>query len=241
MDLSCSTSGPRAAKAIHRRVFCHRITVNLQKYLTRFFLATYVLYGLPAFAVPSPSLAVDRKHWGFWLAGSDTSPAILSSVPRKFGLAGIQLAEDVLVTRHFRLEYTCDFIPVLVIHQPRESRLGYFGPGALERINQPGKSIWGMGVAPAGFRLNVAADHPLFPFLAISTGGAFTTEKIPYQIPGGTTFNFFFQMGGGLRWKITPKRDLLFGYSWWHMSNGRLAVVNPGVDANLFYFTCLFS
>ena len=156
-------------------------------------------------------------------------------------MAAIQMSEDILVTRQMRLEYTCDFIPVLIVHQPRESRLAYLGPGALDRINQPSQSIWGMGVAPVGLRLNVGANHPIFPFLALSTGGAYTTEKIPYQIPGGTCFNFLFQMGGGLRWKMTPTQDLLFGFSWWHVSNGRIAVVNPGMDANLWYLTYLFS
>jgi len=215
--------------------------MNIRTILSSSLLIGCLLYGGVTYADPAPTEAAHRMHWGFWLAGSDTTPAILSRVPRKFGIAAIQMSEDLLVTPLIRLEYTCDFIPVLIVHQPHESRLAYLGPGALEQINQTDKSIWGMGVAPMGLRLNLGTNHSLFPFLALSTGGAYTTEKIPYQIPGGTSFNFLFQMGGGLRWKMTPKQDLLFGFSWWHISNGRIAVVNPGVDANLWYFTYLFS
>jgi hypothetical protein len=181
------------------------------------------------------------RQWGIWFAGSDSTPAILARVQRKFGIAAIQISESILEVRPLRLEYTCDFIPVLIVHQPSESRVGYFGPGALDTIHQPAKSIWGMGVAPVGLRLNVAPTRAVFPYFAVSTGAAYTTEKIPFQVPGGTNLNFLFQLGGGVRWRISPHQDLLFGFSWWHMSNGRLAAVNPGMDANLWSLTYLFS
>jgi hypothetical protein len=55
-------------------------------------------------------------------------------------------------------------------------------------------------------------------------------------MPEGTTrFSFTAQSGVGLRLHVAPRRALLLGYRFHHLSNGDRAETNPGVNSNLVY------
>ena len=63
-------------------------------------------------------------------------------------------------------------------------------------------------------------------------GGVWFTRQAPVLY--SRAFNFTFEFGGGLLWRIGPSRTLRAGYKFHHFSNAKTAPRNPGVDAEVF-------
>ena len=47
-------------------------------------------------------------------------------------------------------------------------------------------------------------------------------------------FNYTFEVGGGVLWRIRPRDSLRIGYKFHHLSNLFTAPQNPGIDGAVF-------
>jgi len=63
----------------------------------------------------------------------------------------------------------------------------------------------------------------------------------PIPSERGAQVNFTFNVGAGVRVVLTPDLLLSAGYRYHHLSNGFRGQINPGVDANLLYFSVSFA
>jgi hypothetical protein len=200
-----------------------------------FFWAGILLtsFGRPSHASP---------RIGFWGGGAPGSPEVISHIPsRQLGIAAVQWGWDVGRWRSLRLTYTADLVPLVLIAQPREEgRYLFTQSGEIRNVHQGPQIVYGAGALPVGWRLTFRRESRVAPFLAGAGGFLLTTKKVPYQVPDGTAYNFMFHVGGGVQIAKVGGCDLLFGYSWWHLSNARLTRINPGIDENLFYAGLLF-
>lgn len=99
---------------------------------------------------------------------------------------------------------------------------------------------WTMGeaISPFGMQWNFRPDRKLQPFLSSHGGYMYSTKEIPVDSAG--SFNFTFDVGGGLELYRTRTRSIRVEYRYHHISNGNTATRNPGIDNGLFQVTYLF-
>jgi len=99
---------------------------------------------------------------------------------------------------------------------------------------------WTIGEAfsPIGFQWNFRPRHKLQPFLVGHGGEMYSTRPIPVAEAG--SFNFTFDIGGGLELYRTKSSSVRAEYRFHHISNSYTAAENPGIDSGLFQITYAF-
>lgn len=207
--------------------------------------------GAAALAVPAQSPAAsasshalgDGDHeFGVWGGGSLDSPTLWGKYEdAKFGKVGLRYAYVLWTNDALALKYTVDAVPVAVLNYERfvfVSGTGALGSLALRRDR---KTVYGAGLAPVGFQLNVRRRERVQPFLQASGGFLYFPEDVPEARSlvepnrHGAQFNFTADFGGGVQVLTDGRRALTVGYRYHHLSNWYRAPFNPGFDANLFY------
>jgi hypothetical protein len=98
--------------------------------------------------------------------------------------------------------------------------------------------VFGGGISPVGFRWNFRPHHTLQPLLVGHGGFIESVDAIP--IRDAASFNFTFDIGGGLEWYRTPAHSLRFEFRLHHISNKETAPRNPGIESPLFQFSWAF-
>lgn len=136
------------------------------------------------------------------------------------------------------LTYTVDVIPVLRLSASAES-IDPAPPDRPPAVREANVETYGTGISPAGLRLTFRAAKRVQPFLAGSAGLLYLGQPVPSE--RGKQINFIFDVGTGVRIVLSPDLLLSAGYRYYHLSNGFRGQINPGVDANLFYFGVSFS
>jgi hypothetical protein len=132
--------------------------------------------------------------------------------------------------------------PVILCHPPPyayEFADGYVTYAGTETLSCHGRR-WTIGEAmsPVGLQWNFHPASRLQPFLICHGGYMFSTREIPVTAAG--SFNFTFDIGGGLELYRTPSRSLRLEYRYHHISNDETANVNPGIDNGLVQVTYSF-
>lgn len=130
------------------------------------------------------------------------------------------------INRHL-LKYTAEFRLYAAYTYP-----------AVEPSPEPTSTLRGFGISPLGFQFNFYGDGKIQPFLRTSTGLMYLNGPFPDE--RGTRTNFTFGLGGGMEFILTEHTSLSLGYSFLHLSNGEIGLVNPGIDSSLFYLSLTF-
>ena len=94
------------------------------------------------------------------------------------------------------------------------------------------------GLSPLGTRFNFRPRSRWQPTANVLTGLLLSAKKIPIDSAG--SFNFTFELGGGLEYFRTESQSVRFEYQFQHFSNAYTASSNPGVDSGLFKVTYTF-
>lgn len=80
------------------------------------------------------------------------------------------------------------------------------------------------GGAVAAWEVEFTARHYFFEIgklscgLDVTGGGSLASRNVP---PGGTSTNWIWGFGPMFEYPLSEKADLLFGYQWRHLSNGK--------------------
>jgi len=180
----------------------------------------------------SPPDGQPRHDFQFF-AGYSPAPATLigTATGRRFVAAGFSYGYRCWIWRSASLSYTATTMPAAILLQPSEV---VFVAGNRERF-RPSHAVYGFGVAPLGFTLDIGHARKLDPFVETIEGVIASTEPIPENQPNASGLNFFFALGGGIRWKTARRTALRFGYRFLHISNAETTNFNPRVDNNVFY------
>jgi hypothetical protein len=110
------------------------------------------------------------------------------------------------------LELLVEIAPLLVLRQPER--------------------VLGVAASPVFLRWNFVGSGRLRPFAELSGGLLITSQDVPAKT---TRLNFIDQAGFGVRLGIGPKRAVVIGYRFQHISNGGRVRPNPGANFNLLY------
>jgi hypothetical protein len=194
-----------------------------------FVVSVFVLMSV--FAAPRPAaggqptsdyrLVPGMNEFGLWGGGSPDSFDFIGTVEnRELLLFGLRYGRVLGAWEFVSLEYTLDIIPAAVVFEPDSVRRG-------------SSTIYGAGLSPLGFKLNIGQESWIKPFLAAAVGFLYFEKDIP--VPRSSRFNFTPELGLGVQFFLAPKRALTLGYKWHHMSNANTGRSNPGMDSHVFY------
>jgi hypothetical protein len=181
---------------------------------------------LPAILRAGLCSADDRRprHDFQLVAGYSPASATLigTATDRRLVLAGFAYSYRCWSWNSVSLSYTAAAMPAAILIQPYEG-------------NVPAHAVYGFAVAPVGFTFALARKRRLHPFIETAGGIVASTEPIPENQPDASGLNFFFDLGGGVRWRVGERGAVSLGYRFLHISNAGTTSFNPGVDNNVFY------
>jgi Lipid A 3-O-deacylase (PagL) len=194
--------------------------------------------------------AARRGAWELWGGIGNRSPqwGILGETPdMRLGLIalrwtrpiGARTAADELPV----LEWHIDLVPLARLSPPLVSLRGsgvpcqraalcvlppdsYAGTG----LFPPGAPS-GFGVSPLGLTRRFHRAGPISPWLGITGGALFFSERVPTT--QASRFNFTASGELGLRFGAPTEPGITVAYRFHHISNGGTAGENPGVASHL--------
>jgi len=150
---------------------------------------------------------------------------------RRFAFLSLKYGRVIGTTRGVTYEYLFEAAPYVVAinNEVWKDRPAKEYESGTRRTNTVGISI-----QPAGFRFVFLPERRLRPYAQTSAGFIFTRKPIP--VPQSTNYNFVGDFGGGMMFSITKRNVLKAGYRYYHISNMNIGEINPGYNANMFYF-----
>ncbi len=160
--------------------------------------------------------------WGGVSASEPNVIAMSSDV--RLSLLGLRYGHRFYNGRHLAMTYTANFLPVMLVSQPR----------VFEGIPLGGREmVYGAGFTPLGARFNLRPTRRWQPFVDMGVGAAVFSRPVPY--PDAAKFNFLAELGGGVQYFQRNGHALTFGYKLHHISNAARVRENPGIDSNMLY------
>ena len=175
--------------------------------------------AVPLFAgLCSPAPANWPRHEFQFFAGYSPASSTLigTETDRRFITAGFTYEHRCWIWNSMSLSYTGTLMPAAILLEPRHA-------------------VYGFGIAPLGFTLDLMRTRRIHPFVETIEGLIASTEPIPETGPDASGLNFLIDLGGGIRWSVRRHRAVTFGYRFLHISNAGTTDFNPGVDNNVFY------
>lgn len=166
------------------------------------FPALAVVFALPC--ILQAGLCFDRngqaRHDFQFFAGYSPASATLigTAVDRRLALAGFAYSYRCWGWNSVSVSYTVAAMPAAILVQPNEG-------------NVPMHAVYGFAVAPVGFMFELARKRPAHPFIETTGGIVASAEPIPENQPNASGLNFFFDLGGGIRWRVGERGAVSLG------------------------------
>lgn len=177
-----------------------------------------------------------KNEFGVWAGYSPDSPHLIGvTSERQLGLLAVRYARTLWQNQSLSLQYTIDILPLELVLQPKILAINT-NPPRTTFITGSREYVYGGGINPIGFKVNLLRRHRLQPFFASSAGFIATVNPVPIDVSGEPQFNFQFDFQGGLqRYNSSRTRAWTLGYKLLHISNANRADLNPGMDAHVIF------
>ncbi len=180
---------------------------------------TFLFLAIPAMAgICSSNSASDTRHnFQFFAGYSPVSTTLIgTTTDRRFFMAGFGYSYRCWIWSGVSISYSGELMPAAVLLEPDHA-------------------VYGFAITPLGFTAEFGRHRRVHPFVETDEGIIASSDPIPISVYGATGLNFLIDLGGGIRIKAGPRREISLGYKYLHISNGFTSPVNPGVDNNVFY------
>ena len=149
---------------------------------------------------------------------------------------GVRGSAPVLGLKALTLAYAPEVVPILVVSNNPTYRTAVVSQGGVSRLTEVADGtapVYGFGFSPFGLEAQVRTGERVQLFGAVAAGMVWFTRDVP--VANSRTFNYTFELGGGLLWEYGARKRLRFGYMFHHLSNAWTAEQNPGLDGDVFY------
>jgi hypothetical protein len=178
------------------------------------------------------TLEKNKNEFGLWTGSSLGLPAALGgSQNRKIPLLiGLRYGRVLITSKQVGLEYTFDVVPVAVVSGPKG---GFSNPGGVASPGGGRDYAYGIGFIPVGFKLFVAPEHRVKPYLTVSSGPFYFITQVP--VPNSARFNFLSTAGGGVQIFVSSRRAITVEYRIGHLSNAGVGNLNPGFNSSTIH------
>jgi hypothetical protein len=215
------------------------------------FLPTLLLLPRALDGQTNPSVepgtpATDSHEVGVWQVGPIIGIARNSPVRSNLGATpgrdhlflGVQALTPILRFGSLHLSYGVQLLPLVLI-SGREAPVNYRG-----RVTDDGQipgppRAYAAGISPFGIELATPQKSRVSLSGAAAAGALVFTR--PYPVPEANQINFTLEYGGAVRVRTGAGTWVQLGYKYHHLSNAYLARSNPGVDANVWYASYLWT
>lgn len=195
-------------------------------------------------APPAPSPV--SSQLGVWQVGpvvaiARNSPtrSFLGSTPGRDHLfLGAQALTPILRFGPLHLSYGVQLYPLVRIGG-RAAPIGYQGAVTHDGEIPGPSSAYAIGLSPFGLEVATPRRSRMSAFGGAAAGALAFTR--PFPVPEANRINFTLEYGGGVRLRTRTGEWLQIGYKYHHLSNAYLARSNPGVDANVWYASYLWT
>lgn len=183
--------------------------------------------------------APQQRQWrvgGFLGAAhnSPVNPALGVTPGRDHFFIGLQAQTTILNLRALRVSYGAQVVPALVV-RGRTAPIGYEYAFPTDRDGLiPGSNhTYAFGMSP--FALEVAAPLGSRVGVYVATAAGLLIFTRPFPVPEAQQANFTLEYGGGVLVRTGDRQWIQAGYKYHHLSNAFYNLVNPGLDAHVFY------
>jgi len=178
------------------------------------------------------TLEKNKNEFGAWAGSSLGLPAALGgSRDRKIPLLiGLRYGRVLSAGKYAALEYTLDLVPVAVVSGPKG---GFSNPGGVASPGGGRDYAYGAGVIPVGFKMFVAPQHRIKPYVTVSSGPFYFSKQVP--VPNSAQFNFLSTGGGGIQIFLSERRAISIEYRVGHLSNAGVGNLNPGFNSSTIH------
>jgi hypothetical protein len=148
-------------------------------------------------------------------------------------LLGIHAAVPLRRGVRWAFCYAPEVVPLLVVTNNPDYRTVPGEDGEGPTTVEDGRSAApGIALAPIGLEFQWTARPRLGLYAAGALGGVWFGRQVP--VVDSRAFNFTFEFGAGIRWRLGERTWLRTGYKFHHLSNAKTAPENPGLDAMVF-------
>jgi len=148
-------------------------------------------------------------------------------------LLGIHATVTLVEGARWAFSYAPEVVPLFVLsNNPTYVRAQPAGTDVLGVVESGSSLVTGVAVSPIGLETRVRLTRRVAVYGAGAMGGIWFTREVP--VLDSRSFNFTFEFGGGLQWRLSSRNWLRAGYKFHHLSNAYTAPNNPGVDAEMF-------
>ena len=178
------------------------------------------------------TLEKNKNEFGAWAGSSLGLPAAPGgSRDRKIPLLiGLRYGRVLGAGKYAALEYTLDVVPVAVVSGPKG---GFSNPGGVASPGGGRDYAYGAGVIPVGFKMFVAPQHRIKPYVTVSSGPFYFSKQVP--VPNSAQFNFLSTGGGGIQIFLSERRAISIEYRVGHLSNAGVGNLNPGFNSSTIH------
>jgi hypothetical protein len=166
-----------------------------------------------------------------------TGEKTYNTTGRKLGTLNFRIGRVIGTPKSITVTYLLGFTPLVVARANEVRNPAYVSPTVTPNVPRTKRETsYGFGMTPANFRFTFFPGSRVKPFAQVGAGVLFFNKSLP--IPESRRFQFTGDFGGGFIVHLAnPKQFMIFGYKYFHISNGNIGGKkwNPGYNANLFY------
>jgi opacity protein-like surface antigen len=168
-----------------------------------------------------------RNEFGLWGGSSFALPSAVPgtrdrSIPL---LVGLRYGRVLFTGKALAFELTFDIVPVALVCNPSGRPIAP-PPGSTGR-----EYVYGAGFVPLGFKLYLAPEHRVKPYVTASSGAFYFTKQIP--VPDSAQFNFLSTAGAGVQVFLSARHAVNIEYRIGHLSNADIGKLNPGFNSSV--------
>ena len=180
---------------------------------------------------PSPK---GQWRFGAFVGAAHNSPITprLGTTPgRDHYFVGLQAQTTVLKVGGARLSYGVQFVPAMIVRGRTLPLYYYVSPEELDTFID--NTAYAFALSPFALELAVPVAGRVAIYGAAAGGMIFFNK--PFPVPEAQSSNFTIEWGGGVLVRLGQKQWVQAGYKFHHLSNAYNSLVNPGLDAHMFY------
>jgi hypothetical protein len=186
-------------------------------------------------ALGSEAPPLNRWRIGAFLGGARNSPitpGLGQIAGRDHLFVGLQAQTTVLKLRSVRISYGVQVLPAVIV-RGKTLPFGYEEGGFFDELRDDRNIAYAFGFSPFGIEVAVPIAGRVSAYGTTTGGLLLFTRSFPVRF--AQQANFFMEYGGGLMIRTGASQWIQAGYKFHHLSNAYRAIVNPGLDANVFY------
>jgi hypothetical protein len=145
---------------------------------------------------------------------------------------GVHATASLVRTDRWTIAYAPEVVPLLRVSNNPTYRQVPTGGGPSFTVEEGRAPVSGFAMSPIGFEGQMRILSRWRAYTAGAAGVVWFSRAVP--VASARAFNYTFEVGGGMLWRIRSRDSLRIGYKFHHLSNLYTAPENPGIDGAVF-------